>query len=256
MIPRRSSVAHRVPARDARGAGAESDRVERLLRPLPALVAVHRVVAADDGREPFGRQLGEVGHGRMRRDVPAVGERVNPGPLLHALSARKLEQRLQVVEMRVDAALRDEAEQVDVAAALPGALERGQERWVLVEGAVADGGVHALQILEEDPAGADRQVTDLGVAHLSGRQADRLAGGRERRVRVLAPEPVEDGRPASSTALPGPGGAQPHPSRTTSVTRSTPRDKSLRRSRARARRRRRARRRSRAGRGARPRSRA
>ena len=141
----------------------------------------------------------------MRRDVPAVGERVDPGPLLHALPARKLEQRLQVVEVRVDAALRDEAEQVDGAAALPRPLERSQERWVLVEGAVADGGVHALQILEEDPAGADRQVTDLGVAHLSGRQADRLAGGRERRVRVFAPEPVEDGRARQLDGVAGTG---------------------------------------------------
>ena len=107
--------------------------------------------------------------------------------------------------MRVDAALRDEAEQVDGAAPLAGTLERGHERRVLEEGAVADSGVHALQVLEEDPAGADRQVTDLGVAHLTGRQADRLARGCERRVRVLAPEPVEDRRPRQLDRVAGPG---------------------------------------------------
>ncbi len=36
-------------------------------------------------------------------------------------------------------------------------------------------------------------MADLGVAHLPGRQADRLAGGREGRVRELGPEAVEDG---------------------------------------------------------------
>ena len=41
---------------------ARDDRGERAVRPVPALVAVHRVVAAADGRDPDARvdQLGEV----------------------------------------------------------------------------------------------------------------------------------------------------------------------------------------------------
>ena len=107
--------------------------------------------------------------------------------------------------MRVDAALRDEAEQMDGAAALLGPLERSHERRVLEERAVADGGVHALQVLEEDPPGADRQMPDLGVAHLPGREADRLTGCRERRVRELAPEPVEDRRARQLDGVAGTG---------------------------------------------------
>ena len=57
---------------------AAHERVERALRPLPALVAVHRVVAADDGRDPVLRQRREVVDRRVRRDVAAVGERVDP----------------------------------------------------------------------------------------------------------------------------------------------------------------------------------
>jgi len=83
--------------------------------------------------------------------------------------------------------------------------EGGQQRRVLEERAVADGGIHALEILEENPARADRQVADLGVAHLPGRQPDRLAGGREGRVRVLAPEPVEDGRASQLDGVARPG---------------------------------------------------
>src|SRR4249919_1768666 len=54
-------------------------------------------------------------------------------------------------------------------------------------------------------------MTDLGVAHLSGRQADRLARCSQRRVREALPEPVEDrrrgqpdrvSRPGRSTAPP------------------------------------------------------
>ena len=73
--------------------------------------------------------------------------------------------------MRVDAAVRDEPEQMDVLAALEGAAQRG----VLEELAGLDRPVHAHEVLEEDAARADRQVADLGVAHLALRQADRLA---------------------------------------------------------------------------------
>ena len=81
---------------------------------------------------------------------------------------------------------------------------RDAERVHLI-GLVSDGGVHALQVLEEDPAGADRQVTDLGVAHLAGRQADRLAGRRQPRVRVLVPEPVEHRRAGQLDRVARPG---------------------------------------------------
>ena len=74
------------------------------------------------------------------------------------------------------------------------ALERRDERRDLEERAVRDRLVHAQQILVEPSAGADRQVADLAVPHLPGRQAGRLAGRLDRRVRELAPEPVEDRR--------------------------------------------------------------
>src|SRR4029077_7522929 len=42
--------------------------------------------------------------------------------------------------------------------------------------------------------GADREMADLGVAHLPRRQPDRLAGGLERRVRVPGPQALEHRR--------------------------------------------------------------
>ena len=56
----RSSPARRRPGR-LRGAPRRATiAAKRALGALPALVAVHRVVAADDGRDPLGGQLREV----------------------------------------------------------------------------------------------------------------------------------------------------------------------------------------------------
>src|SRR3954469_1533228 len=71
------------------------------------------------------------------------------------------------------------------------ALERGSEGRVLEEGAVLDRLVHAHEILKQHSAGADREVADLAVSHLSRGQPDRAARGLEGGVRKGAPEPVE-----------------------------------------------------------------
>ena len=68
------------------------------------------------------------------------------------------------------------------------------EGGVLEERPVRDRTVYTLKVLVEDAARADRQMTDLGVAHLAVRQSDRLAGGVEGRVRVARPEGVEHRR--------------------------------------------------------------
>ena len=128
---------------------------------------------------------------------------MEPRALHHPLAARELEQRAHVVDVRVDAAVRDEPEQVDVAVPLARAPERRDERLVLEEAAVPDRPVDTLEVLVEHAAGADREVADLGVAHLPGRQADRLAGGGEAGVRTLRPEPVEDRRARELDRVPG-----------------------------------------------------
>ena len=94
---------------------------------------------------------------------------------------------------------------MDVAAARPRTVERGEERRVLRERPVGDRAIHALEVLVEDPSRADRQVADLGVAHLAGREAHGLAGGFECAVRVLRPEPVEHGCVRELDRVPGPG---------------------------------------------------
>ena len=99
-----------------------------------------------------------------------------------------------MLDVRVDPAIRDETEQMHIGPALLRPLERADEGGVLEEGPVRDRAVHPLEVLVEDPARADRQMADLGVAHLSCGQPDRFAGGIEHRVRVARPEAVEHRR--------------------------------------------------------------
>ena len=79
--------------------------------------------------------------------------------------------------MAVDAAVGDEADEVQRVPAVGGAIHRGDERRVGEEIAVADALVDARQVLVDDAAGAHVHVADFGVAHLPGGQADRLARG-------------------------------------------------------------------------------
>src|SRR5262245_28839731 len=107
----------------------------------------------------------------------------------------------------MDAAVGDEPEQVHVLAA----VECSDQRRILEERAVLDRVVHTHQVLEQDAPGADRQVPDLRVPHLPVREADRLSRGLQRGVRVLAPQPVEDGRLRELDRVPRPGRGQPPP---------------------------------------------
>ena len=175
------------------------DRVVGELHPLPAGVAVHRVVAAADGADAARGaqprlQLGEVLLAPRRRRVAAVGEGVEDDvgdPFLGG----QLDDRLEVLPARVDAAVGDQPEQVQPPArAFARARAGGDQRLVFVEGAVGDRAVDAGQVLPDDRSGAEVQVADLGVAHLADRQADVGALGGELGVRVARPEVVEDRR--------------------------------------------------------------
>ena len=154
------------------------------------------------------RSTGSSARSRRRskwRDVAAVGERVDPRPVSHPLTLGQHEQRAEVVDVRVHSAVRDEPEQMDVSPAFARAPERGDERGVLGERAVGDREVHAGEVLEEDPPRADREVTDLGVSHLPGRQPHGLTRRGESRVREALPERVEHRRSRELDGVPRPG---------------------------------------------------
>jgi len=96
---------------------------------------------------------------------------------------------------------------VDVLAALEG----GAQDLVLEKLTALDRPVHAHEILGEDAAGADREMAHFGVAHLALRQADSPTRCDESRVRIVAPEAVEDRRLGELDRVPRSGRRDPPP---------------------------------------------
>ena len=113
--------------------------------------------------------------------------------------------------MRVNTAVRDETEQMHVPTPLLRPRERRAECSVLEERAVANGDVDAHQILEQHPARADRQMADLGVAHLAVRQPHRLTRRSETRVGEGGPEVVEHRRRRQLHGVPRTGRGEAPP---------------------------------------------
>ena len=169
----------------------------RDLQPVPALVAVHRVVAADrrhqladaDGGQALA-DVAQISRRRRGRRVAAVEEGV-PGDARQAAPLGQLAHRVRVIQRRVHVARAGEAEQVQRAAARLRGLDRGDQRRVLVERSIGDRLVDAHDVLIDDAPGAEVEVPDLAVAHLPVRQADVVPGGADENVRVPLVEPGE-----------------------------------------------------------------
>ena len=66
-----------------------------------------------------------------------------------------------MIDVRVDAPVGDEAEQMDVGPAPLRTLESSDESRIREERVVGDRAVHTLEVLIEDSSRADRQVADL-----------------------------------------------------------------------------------------------
>jgi hypothetical protein len=103
------------------------------------------------------------------------------------------EESEEVVEGAVDAAIGDEAQEVEATAMEASVSEGGGDLRVLVERALGDGAVDARDIHLGDAACAEVEVADLAVAHLAVREPDVKAAGAEGGAREAAPEPSEAG---------------------------------------------------------------
>ena len=191
-------------------AAGMDDRVVGELDPLPAGVAVHRVIAAADRGDTAGLaqpalELAEVAAAAVGQRVAAVGEGVKDD-VGDALLRGELDRRLDVLPAGVDAAVGDEAEQVQAAArAAAGAVAGSQQRLVLEEAAVGDRVVDPGQVLLDDRAGAEVEMADLRVAHLPVGQADVAPLGGEFGVGELRPETIEDRRLGQRDRVAGAG---------------------------------------------------
>jgi hypothetical protein len=176
-------------------------RVVGELGPLPPLVAIHRIVAAGDRRDPRrggaadpvhgAFEIREIANAAGRRRIAAVGDCLHEHTR-NAPPCRQLDQRVQVTLMAVHAAVRHQADQVQRLLAAGSHVHRRRERGVLEEVTVADALVDAGEVLIDHPAGAHVHVADFGIAHLAGRQADGLARRDQLRAGVALRQPVVD----------------------------------------------------------------
>ena len=171
------------------------EHVVGLLGALPALVAIHRPIAPDDGAHARAAALLAPLLHLLEKAGARVGQRVAPvGEGVHhdvvGGLRRHRDQRLEVVPPGVHAAVGDEADEVHARRVLHG----GPQDVVVGERPVLDGLADAREVLLDRRAGAEVEVSDLRVAHLALGQADRRAPRRQLAVRIALPEVVEDRR--------------------------------------------------------------
>ena len=171
-------------------ADAVDQRVVCDLHTLPALVAVHGVITADhrsDLARRGGEVLFEVGDETLaaaRVGVAAVHKAMHVG-IVEAVGRRNVAQLEEVLQRRVYAAVRHQPHEVHVHTVLFGVFERCLHLRILHDRVVAAGAVDLHEILINHAAGADIEVSDLRVAHLSFGQADVLAVGAQLGVGIF-----------------------------------------------------------------------
>ena len=165
---------------------------------VPAVVAVHREEAPDDARDA-GRDAAPPRtspRAVSRNSAPLCGSVSRPSVKAWMTrsstpaSAARVQQRVEMVDARVHAAVGDEREDVHARRR----LQRLEQHRVAAEARQPRGLVDERQVLLDDRARAEVEVADLGVAHLPVGQPDGAAAGGQRRVRVALPERVEDRR--------------------------------------------------------------
>ena len=162
--------------------------------PFPAVVAVHRVIAADDRADPraFGHrplQFGDKAHRGLRRHVAAVGDRVQDDR--HACPGDGANGGLDMDHMAMHASVGHHAHQMRRPARGTQPLDKPHKAFVAHEAAVLDRKVDLAQIHRDDAARADIGMAHLGIAHLPARQSDVGAEGGQGCVRTIAHQPVE-----------------------------------------------------------------
>ena len=182
------------------GALAVHHGVVSRLHPVPALVPVHGIVPAHDRGDLAHADLPALCHGLRHKVCAGGGGYIPPiqkGVEIHMLQApslRQPQQGEQVLQVGVDAAVGQQAHQVQGGALLQAGVHGVPVGGIFIKAPVGNGLGDPGQVLEHHPAGADVGVAHLAVAHLPVRQAHVQAGGPERGVGILPEKLVQPGR--------------------------------------------------------------
>ena len=162
---------------------------------FPALVTVHCVVSADDGCDGADTQfrdlvlkLADVIDATLRGSVAPVGETVNKY-FGHAFALRHFQQRVEMLELRVNAAIAAEAHQME-SVSLTGVMHcRAQHR----VGEEFTGGNHEIDagyVHMDNASGTNIHMAHFAVPHLAFRQAHEGTGSVYERVGEIAQQHV------------------------------------------------------------------
>ena len=201
------------------GRGAQplgvDDRVVGELDPLPAAVAVHRVVAAADRADPPGvaqpaLELGDVAGAEVGSvSRPSVNACTTTSGTPSCAASSISASRWVQPECTPPSETRPDQVQPP-AGARRAAAQAASSASFSKKRAVGDRVVDPGQVLLDDRAGAEVEVADLGVAHLPVGQADVAAARPRASCADSAPRARRRPgcRPARS-ALPGPGLGEP-----------------------------------------------
>ena len=178
---------------------SKHERPPCLLDAVPTVVPVHRVVApttvatlaapltassASSSRTNSSPELGGVSRPSRKAWTQCPGRPAPDG---------QANQRAQVRDVAVHAAVRDETHQVHGTIIGHRRVDLLGEHGVVVDRPVLDRQVDAREFLIDHTTGADVEVTHLGVAHLARRQAHGEPTRVECGVRELGHERVEVG---------------------------------------------------------------
>src|SRR5258708_37537369 len=124
--------------------------------------------------------------------VASVHERVNEDAV-DAILLRHFQQCVEMSLLRVHAAVGDQTEQMEPPLAHPRMLHRGEQDGMREELAVLDHQVDAGDVHVNDAAGANVEMPDFAVAHLSFRKADERSAGMNERGGIFAQQTVVGG---------------------------------------------------------------
>ena len=104
---------------------------------------------------------------------------------------RHAKQRLEVTQMAVNAAIRDESDEMKRVPAVGATVYGRHQCRISKELTFADVPIDSGEVLIHDPTGTEVHMADFRVSHLTGRKPDGLARRDERPVRIPLEELVK-----------------------------------------------------------------
>ncbi len=168
--------------------------VKGFLFPLPSAIPVHgKVAAAYAGNLAhsdfidLALQLFEIPNAAGGQGIAAVEKGVDKDPL-HPVLFRRQQEGVQMLLLRVNAAIGDQAQQMQGASLFAGVLQRLHDHRMAEKFAGANQIVNACDVHVHHAARADVQVTDFAVAHLAIRQTDEVIRSVKQTMRILRQE--------------------------------------------------------------------